>query len=807
MNKIEALNDIVTGLGGTGGYKYEIQALNAWAVLVGAAGGYKYEIQALNAIDKAKGGTGLHKYNIDALNSICKAAGGSGLNKYEIAALAFIGALLNQIPAKELATLWLDGTILEDEGDYYFVDKIAGNNVLINDYDFPDGWVKGFPYKSAATIDIFGQTGVPVVSLFQNFNYADQYFCKHVAQVVDIEGYSILDAYVYDIVAYSEALTGGDLSDANAYFSVPAPINDFYIAQTGNDITGDGTFANPYQTFVKAYNSVPAAKNTYIKNIDTQEYLYSINKDSAYIGIGLSKYKGLVGEQYGMRIVGAAFRTLKNLDLSFLDATNLGIYFQTANNAIVDRCRIVSASIATISGVFLKINNTIIKDERASTYLIQQTGDVNWSINNCLLNKINGQGFLYIYDTAGPGIISNNIFKGSSVRSIIVLSSNTLTLVGNQFNNICTHRLLQISGDRGNLKIIKNTITQGDTVQEMIYCSGYTVNLVTIDRNTINSSNKTMSLILLSNSNGLVSKNIIKHTENNNAYADIFSSILENTFIVDNNKILSQRTGGYNIGVGTETINANENSSININIVNNYIHGNNNSTHSIFIGFQINAKIMYNTVKKGGYGTVCKGSTNTVYTENGINYNLFIDCTRNIYLKGANGVVVSNNTIIVKSVLSFYALSIGINIGGDQPDNSSFKNNIIVNTSENSLTAIILEDNLKNNYIDYNIYYSPSGLNFVVGTDTLSFSQWQALGYDANSIVLTEEQFNALFTDFANDDYSLATGSVAIGAGFALDAAYDEGLDASTVWGSDTDLPVIVTKQQAAAWDCGAYVH
>ena len=25
MNKIEALNDIVTGLGGTGGYKYEIQ--------------------------------------------------------------------------------------------------------------------------------------------------------------------------------------------------------------------------------------------------------------------------------------------------------------------------------------------------------------------------------------------------------------------------------------------------------------------------------------------------------------------------------------------------------------------------------------------------------------------------------------------------------------------------------------------------------------------------------------------------------------------------------------------------------------
>ena len=74
-------------------------------------------------------------------------------------------------------------------------------------------------------------------------------------------------------------------------------------------------------------------------------------------------------------------------------------------------------------------------------------------------------------------------------------------------------------------------------------------------------------------------------------------------------------------------------------------------------------------------------------------------------------------------------------------------------------------------------------------------------------ILLTDEKFNELFTDFANDNYALATGSAAIGAGVALDAAYDDGLDASTVWGADTVLPVIVTKKQAAAWDCGAYVH
>lgn len=131
MNKIEALNDIVTGLGGTGGYKYEIQALNAWAVLVGAAGGYKYEIQALNAIDKAKGGTGLHKYNIDALNSICKAAGGSGLNKYEIAALAFIGALLNPLPDGAITTKDGSMIVLTTGSDYILtVDGFVPLNAL-----------------------------------------------------------------------------------------------------------------------------------------------------------------------------------------------------------------------------------------------------------------------------------------------------------------------------------------------------------------------------------------------------------------------------------------------------------------------------------------------------------------------------------------------------------------------------------------------------------------------------------------------------------------------------------------------------
>jgi hypothetical protein len=89
----------------------------------------------------------------------------------------------------------------------------------------------------------------------------------------------------------------------------------------------------------------------------------------------------------------------------------------------------------------------------------------------------------------------------------------------------------------------------------------------------------------------------------------------------------------------------------------------------------------------------------------------------------------------------------------------------------------------------------------------LTFAQWLALEFDVNSLLLNESQYNAVFKNMEDEDYSLPDGSPAIGAGEVLGAVYDDGLDASTDWGDDNEVPTIVTKQQGAAWDCGAYVH
>jgi hypothetical protein len=99
MTDIQALNAIITQLGGTTAYLYNIQAYNAWSVLQGGVGTYTRDIDALNAIDVLNGGSGGHRYNINALNSIDVAAGGTGGHTLDISALTSLGTLLNQTAA------------------------------------------------------------------------------------------------------------------------------------------------------------------------------------------------------------------------------------------------------------------------------------------------------------------------------------------------------------------------------------------------------------------------------------------------------------------------------------------------------------------------------------------------------------------------------------------------------------------------------------------------------------------------------------------------------------------------------------
>ena len=216
----------------------------------------------------------------------------------------------------------------------------------------------------------------------------------------------------------------------------------------------------------------------------------------------------------------------------------------------------------------------------------------------------------------------------------------------------------------------------------------------------------------------------------------------------------------------------------------------------------------YNYIAGGGYNVVIEGKSGLSYSGKGIFYNIFKNGTTGVVDGGMDGLMVCNNTFIYTGsptwIIALY------DHGGTPPHPSGciVKNNILIALGTGGISFIESYQDAAVNDIDYNLYYCPNGtLLFRHSSGLKTFAQWQALGYDTHSRVLSAAEYAALFTDAANDDYSLPAGSAAIGTGSNLGAAYDDGIDASTDWGSDTETPTIITKQQAAAWDCGAYIH
>ena len=726
-------------------------------------------------------------------------------------------------PRLDLAVLRLNMRAKKVGSDYYVTDLISGKDFLITGKDFDITY--GFPFKTGASISapaadatliaedvnnfLYDSGGtpnaIPPCSMFNNIDYENKLFFRYASAVEDEDGVYLKEPFIAEMVLYSEALTGADLTDANTFFGVETVSNDYWVAATGDDTTGTGTFVNPWKTWVKAYNTAPAGSNIYVKTNETTEALYTVLKNIAYSGTGLSKYNA-AATAYGMRLRGSVYRHLKRINFNANAATTAAIYFQDATNAAVDNCRIIGVCAYLAYPTFKIIKNSYFYQNRPglSGYILSQQINVPWVVDNNYLYS-NSYGHILTNAASGIGIIKNNYFTGGASIPLRILTPNKQSIIGNKFINAATQRIIEEVGDLCELQFVKNHIEQGVTSQEMIYISGLTTNFANFEQNKIISTNSEQLIYILT-SNCLLKNNAIIHTEETAQYSDFYFGGILNTYAeVENNYINSKRIGGYNIGIGGETTSAYDNTAIRLYVRNNHIYGNGGGTHNIFVGFQINADVKYNRIDFGGYGAVIKGSTSTVYTENGFQYNLIVDSQRGVYSKGVSGLSIVNNTIINKTVDPVYAIQLGENTGGDNAENCVVKNNIIINTSGETLTAIQLDANNSTHDIDYNIYCSNGGLYFVIGGTSYTFAQWQALGYDTNSVVLTEAQAKALFIDYDNGDFRLANGSQAIGFGDDLGVDYNTGLDGETKWGSDDSSPVILTKTNTN-WDAGCYV-
>jgi len=718
---------------------------------------------------------------------------------------------VNPFPVPSLQSFASDLTVIEVSGSYYFKAS-KGENLLITGYDFPVGWTKGFPYKSAATIDVFGQTAVPVVSLFQNFDYENQYFCKHVAQVVDENGIETKQAYVSDIVAYSESLTGDDLVEANEYYSVPIAVTTAvrYVSKAGSDAAA-GTKADPWLTIQYAQNSSTNGDTIYVLSGEYAEtYNGSINlrliRSVTYNCIGkvVIKKAGTGGSvlynESGSRTFNRAIIDAGGNTNSVGDTYSLG----SARTTIYNNCIFKGGTASWLRTQLIEtvnLNNCIAIGANAQTVTV----GIN-SANNCLfVNHIdyyrknntmlncNFTNYKMVFDTANTVnikgcFVSNNL----TFLTFNPNGASTASLTFNIFN-------LTGGTDVSLIDIQENGVNYVDAVLQnnRFYCnsdiSGTINSLSRINTPKLIAENNHYSMLSASEVSCLISGSSIAIDELIKVKNNYFKSNAKNTLIVT---IGGEGGSVYNKGAEFSG-----------NRVIGFLYDTPSASgtqHATLFNSGGNQIIKHNYISHSTLGIVIKCGNGLAYTSGGCFNNLVEECYNAIWCRGVGGINIFNNTMrhsgyAYGSPFSrfIFADENPVQAGTQQSENVIIKNCIMstpVNTGNVFLVGFDEYAGLNGCIVED---CQLDGGQFLLSDGTTAYSDLaiaQAAGKLLNCVV-------------ADPLLSAALIPLTPITGADLGEDYEDGLDVTTNWGGATTLPVIVTKQQGATWQKGAFIQ
>jgi hypothetical protein len=713
--------------------------------------------------------------------------------------------------------------------------------------------INNFLYDSGGT-----PNQISVVSLFQDIDYEHKIFCKHEAQELDGNGVETYEPRVIEIYMAQAVESGTVLTKAQPYFGVPAESAvALWINSNDAGSTEYGSKEEPFKTithFILDGNTKEGYVKTGVYSAEVaynnrQNTLHSIGRNYITASTAQSiNFTGNGSDTIIKRLVTNSLRTygvllgftyvdieLDNLLLnaatySIGQAAVVGTSF-TVNNSIIPIKSLLRCDSVFNSCLF----NIAIDSQVCQMYAKKAT------FVNCKFSEITSTGMFQVksagaeFNLFGCTFYGNlevdevNVYAPKFVVqrcNIIIKTKSIIGYVNNTGVRIITINSNNITSEDAGVIGLINSIGKGSFEMNGNSIVGLLRDFSLImsgkeDASTVEFSNNTTESISLDitcyDNIKILENNIFNSSKSTKIYLTSTVLVTSTLDIINNNTFISKDTDNVMLQLGTEGTVASygkmDGSVVSKNklLAPRYFGNDPGGQHCIFIFAQI-VESKYNLIDGSFLGYVMKSVGQT--DESIIHHNIIVDTNNPFLSKGVVGVCYYNNTVIFKEST---ATTIGIRLmadelyPGSESINTKFKNNIIADFRDDNYGnfIIVTTDDLVGAEIDYNIYYRKNAdtqFAFVDGVG-ITFAEWQALGYDAHSILLTDAQSLALFTDYANGDYSLKAGSVAIGAGIALDAAYDDGLDASTEWGSDTELPVVVTKQQGAAWDIGAYVH
>jgi hypothetical protein len=185
----------------------------------------------------------------------------------------------------------------------------------------------------------------------------------------------------------------------------------------------------------------------------------------------------------------------------------------------------------------------------------------------------------------------------------------------------------------------------------------------------------------------------------------------------------------------------------------------------------VEKNIVYENGTGGGSGINCDG-VNDSLIRNNLLYNNHASGISLYAIDGSQGSSrnqVYNNTIIMASD-GRWCVNIGASTEGQsEPVGNKIKNNILYTPHSFRGSISTYENDTPGFESDYNVVVNRFSID--QGGTNRSLAQWQAFGYDLNSIIATP---SALFVNPAANDYHLTSGSPAFNTGTALTNVVDD---------------------------------
>lgn len=478
--------------------------------------------------------------------------------------------------------------------------------------------------------------------------------------------------------------------------------------------------------------------------------------------------------------------------------------------------------------------NCTFNGQASSSWVSQQL--TSFTFNDCdftIGNTTPGSYFIY---SSGAGITKPIVFDGGTLEITTTnhafnMNSNASLTIQNtgsmDFHNTVDSYISAIyfpgtySGAitiKNNADIIYDTLT---TKHYLLLVEGGS-RTIAVDNNSFTLpatddeyTGQETYIIRLINQNGFAITNNTFDTRttysSTHIYASSSNGLSAGNTLISGNTHYTRSLTNYVVAIGSEsTIDPGDNAFDGMIIEHNKIYGSayydspagSISLHAYLLGYNKKIHFRYNYVNGGGYGVVIKGDGNTDVDydyEGGVYGNIFINnAICGVLVKGAVNVPIYNNTFYSSddsAMISDGAFVLIIPNFESGPPKSNFrhssgisvKNNIFYNQENDSSLTIkgYSEDSYSDSSVtgfisSNNLFFNSSHpISYPDGAMVnVSLSEWQALGFDENSLT-ADPKFNDLdYLTSVNDpddieNLRIDATSPAINAGIALPSNTD----------------------------------